>query len=173
MTDRKPNCGRLPLTAFVAAGLTALTLAACGGDDETTTSSVTTSSTTSTVPTGATGADDSAATATAPGGSAKDVTAEITSCLEDAGHSVIENPGSIADSQYFLVVNAGGIGVITVFDDSADAEAGLEAVDKDQKSTGRVSEVAGQTVISYFPSDQSLAPSPEELADLEECTGAA
>ncbi len=146
-------------------------LAACGGDDETTTSSAATTSTTSTVPTGATGAEDTAATGSAPGGSAKDVTAEVTGCLEDAGHSVIENPGSIADAKYFLVVNAGGIGVITVFDDPADAEDGLAAVDRDQKSAGRVSEVAGQTVISYFPSDQSLAPSPEDLADLVQCAG--
>jgi hypothetical protein len=163
-SDRRTSRALLAIMATLAA----LGLSACGDDEETPTTTSATAPTTA--PTGATG--EANADALTPTGEPKDVVDAVTSCLEDAGYNVIENPSSVGGSEYQLVVNAGGLGVVYVFGDTLAAEDGLEEVDREQRSTGRESEVAGQTVISYLPEGQTLAPSAEELADLKSCTGA-
>ncbi len=140
-------------------------LVACGGDDETTTTPTTTP-TSATGPTGQEGG-----TGTAPTGSPEEVSADITACLEEAGMNVLENPSSVGKSKLQLVVNAGGVGIVYIFDSEAEAEDGIAAVEKDEGDIGRETEVIGQSVIAYLPEGQTLAPSAEEVADLKACVG--
>jgi hypothetical protein len=153
------------LVALVAA----VSVAACG-DDDTTTSAITPTTT----PTGATGPEgEPPATADAPTGKPEDVAADLTSCLKSADMSVIENPSSVGTSKLQLVVDAGGVGIVYIFESEADAEAGTGAVEEEEGSIGREVEAAGQTVIAYLPPGQTLAPSEEELAAFKSCVGIA
>ncbi len=155
--------------------LAGLTLAACG-EDETTTTPATTAPPATT--TGATGEDGETGTGTgsgtAPTGSAKDVAAEIEKCLiQEANMAVTEGPSDLGKAELLLVVNGGQVGVVYVYENEADAKAGVADVEEfEATGSNRQAEAVGQTVIAYLPEDATLTPSEEELSAFTGCVGA-
>jgi ABC-type glycerol-3-phosphate transport system substrate-binding protein len=149
---------RRPVIALLAA----LALVACGGDDDengsggSTAAQETQTQTTETTDT----------TTTSGGGGAR--REEISSCLDREGLNVIENPGSQVDADYQLVVNSGGAGVLYGFADESAARAAKAKVQKYEGTSGRRTEVIGDTVLAYFPDDQTLA-DPEATAKVRQC----
>src|SRR4051794_7826124 len=94
---------------------------------------------------------------------------EIVACLKRAGLNVILNPGgAIERADYQLVVNSGGAGVLYGFSDAAAAQAGRPAVQKYEGTSQRKSQVIGDTVLAYFPPDQTLA-QPKDTAKVRKC----
>jgi ABC-type glycerol-3-phosphate transport system substrate-binding protein len=148
----------------IAMLLAALALGACGGGDEnddsggSTAAQETQTQTTETTDT----------TTTSGGGGARQE--EISSCLDREGLNVIENPGSQVDAEYQLVVNSGGGGVLYGFADESAAQASKAKVQKYEGSSGRKTEVIGDTVLAYFPDDQTLA-NPEATDKVRKCAG--
>jgi len=147
---------------LLIATLAALALGACGGGDDDKKS------------------DSSASQAPAPttqtsttksSGSPQDNprAKEIDTCLKKAGLNVILNPGgAIESADYQLVVNSGGAGVLYGFPDAAAAQAGRPAVQKYEGTSQRKSQVIGDTVLAYFPPDQTLA-QPKDTAKVRKC----
>jgi hypothetical protein len=138
--------------------LAALVLGACGGDEDDSGGSKASQPT-------QTEKTETTTPATSAGGARQE---EISSCLERAGLNVIQNPGSQVDADYQLVVNNGGAGVLYGFADDAAARAGRAKVQKYEGTSGRETEVFGETVLAYFPDDQTLA-DPESTAKVRRC----
>jgi ABC-type glycerol-3-phosphate transport system substrate-binding protein len=141
--------------------LAALALGACGGDDEDDSGGSKPS------PSAQTETTETTTTTTGAGGARQE---EIVSCLKSAGLNVIDNPGSQVDADYQLVVNNGGAGVLYGFADGTAAQAGKAKVQEYEGSSGRKTEVIGDTVLAYFPADQTLA-DPESTAKVRRCAG--
>lgn len=94
---------------------------------------------------------------------------EIVDCLKKDGLNVILNPGgAIETADYEIVINAGGAGVLYGFSDASAALAGRPAVQKYEGSSQRKTEVIGDTVLAYFPPDQTLA-RPKDTAKVRTC----
>ena len=148
---------------LLLATIAALALAGCGGDDDetTTTSSTATTTTGATGATGASGEEGDQPADAGLAGDPKERSDEITTCLEDDGHTVIENKGGEGGADFHLVVDAGFAGVAYVFSDDAAAEDGLPAVEKSESGTGRDVEQLGDVVIGWMKES--------EKADLEAC----
>src|SRR4051794_7619179 len=139
------------------ATLAALALGACGGGDSQTPAPKTEAQTqTSTTKSAGSPQDNPRAK-------------EIVDCLKKAGLNVILNPGgAIESADYQLVVNSGGAGVLYGFPDAAAAQAGRPAVQKYEGTSQRKSQVIGDTVLAYFPPDQTLA-QPKDTAKVRKC----
>ena len=144
--------------------LAGLALGACGGDDESGDSGD--SPVAQETQTGTTETTDT--TTTSAGGGAR--REEIGSCLDREGLNVIENPGSQVDAEYQLVVNSGGAGVLYGFADASAARSARSKVQDYEGSSGRKTEVIGDTVLAYFPADQTLA-DPQATAKVRRCAG--
>ncbi len=95
---------------------------------------------------------------------------EIVDCVKKAGGiNVILNPGgAIEAADYQLVFNSGGAGVLYGFSDASAAQAGRPAVQKYEGTSQRKSQVIGDTVLAYFPPDQTLA-QPKDTAKVRKC----
>jgi hypothetical protein len=94
---------------------------------------------------------------------------EIVACTKEAGLNVILNPGgAIESADYQLVINSGGAGVLYGFADDAAAQAGRPAVQKYEGTSQRKTQVIGDTVLAYFPADQTLA-QPKDTAKVRKC----
>jgi ABC-type glycerol-3-phosphate transport system substrate-binding protein len=141
--------------------LAALALGACGGDDESGDSAGSTAA-----PETQTETTQTATTTTPAGGGPRQE--EITSCLKGAGLNVIDNPGTQVDADYQLVVNNGGAGVLYGYADGSAAKAGKARVQEYEGTSGRKTEVIGDTVLAYFPDDQTLA-DPKSTAKVRKC----
>jgi hypothetical protein len=146
------------------AAVAALGIAGCGGDDDETTSSstsTTSSSTGATGTSGATGAEGDNSADAGLAGDPKERTQEIEVCLDDAGHTVIKNPGGTGNAEFQLVVDAGSGGIVYIYPDEQKAADSVKTVTDYEKGAGRTIEQLGDTVIAYMKE--------AEKADLTKC----
>jgi ABC-type glycerol-3-phosphate transport system substrate-binding protein len=152
---------RIRKTSLALLGtLAALALGACGSDDDEKDSGASTADQAKTETTNT--STSSGSPQDNPRGK------EITSCLKQAGLNVILNPASQFDGEYQLVINSGGAGVLYGFSDNSAAQAARAKVQKYEGTSQRKTEVIGDTVLAYFPPDQTLA-QPEDTAKVRKC----
>ena len=153
----------------------ALALASCGGDDEKKKDSG--GSDKSKAP-ATTQTQTQADTATQPdtavnggsGGGPDARAKQITACFKGKGSSVIKNPATQVGGAYQLVVGAGSGGIVYGYKSAAAAQKAKGRVLKEEGSAQRKVDVIGDTVIAYFPADNSLA-TPGAEKTLRGCVG--
>lgn len=67
-------------------------------------------------------------------------------------------------------MNSGGAGVLYGFADDSAAQAGKAKIQEYEGTSGRKTEVIGNTVLAYFPAGQTLA-DPKSTAKVRKCAG--
>lgn len=95
---------------------------------------------------------------------------QISACFKGKGSSVIKNPAIQVGGAYQLVVGAGSGGIVYGYKNAAAAAKAKGRVLKEEGSAQRKVDVIGDTVIAYFPADNSLA-TPGAEKTLRGCVG--